>query len=181
MKTYVALLRGINVSGKNKINMADLKAMLASIGLSHVKTYIQSGNVVFKAEETAPAFLEKQIEKGIADAFKLEVPVLVRSKDDVQQLVAKNPFMAVDDIPEKGLYYVFLKQSPNADVIAEFEATKYLNEDFLLIDTCVYLYVKNGYGKAKLNANVIARKLKVVATARNHKTMLRITEMVAEI
>jgi uncharacterized protein (DUF1697 family) len=101
MKTYIALLRGINVSGHKKIKMADLKDMLLKKGFQDVVTYIQSGNVVFKSEETVHEELEDKIKKGIADTFGFDVPVLVKTKREIEAILRESPYTKEEDIEAK--------------------------------------------------------------------------------
>lgn len=177
MKTYIALLRGINVSGKNKIPMADLRAMLTDMGLNSVKTYIQSGNVVFQSKEDKTAILEASIKENIKSAFGFEVPVLVKTKTELEVIFKSNPYTDSDAIKEKQVYFVLLKNPAERELVKAFHSEKYATEDFKITDDCVYLLCKIGYGKAKLNNNLIERKLKVEATTRNYNTMVKLLDM----
>ncbi|WP_420320514.1 DUF1697 domain-containing protein [Flagellimonas sp.] len=175
MKSFIAFLRGINVSGQKKIKMADLKQALESNGLDNVQTYIQSGNLVFDADEINLTQLEDAIHETIASTFGFDVPVLVLTRQKLIGILDANPFS--DEPDKKSLYYVLLKTKPNTDLVTEFNQLKFENEDFHITDSCVYLCCKAGYGKAKLSNNLIERKLKVEATARNLRTMLKMAEM----
>ena len=177
MKVYIALLRGINVSGKRKVPMADLRTMLTDIGLANVKTYIQSGNVVFESKEDNTAILEDSIAEHIKSTFGFEVPVLVKTKTELEVIFKSNPYMDLDAIAEKQLYFVLLKNLAEKELTKAFHSEKYANEDFKITDDCVYLLCKIGYGKAKLNNNLIERKLKVEATTRNYNTMVKLLDL----
>lgn len=173
-KIYIVLLRGINVSGQKKIKMAELRLVLENMGLVNVQTYIQSGNIVFEHESNDKSELEKMVYQAIKKNFGFDVPVLVLESKDVGRILGESPYQ-VDG--ENRLYYVLLKTAPLEDLKSAFNALKFDQEDFHITDSCVYLYCKNGYGNAKLNNNLIERKLKVEATTRNHKTMLKLLEL----
>jgi len=175
MKTFIALLRGINVSGQKKIKMAELRKSLTQNGLENVQTYIQSGNIIFDSEVLDTSTLEHKIHDVIAKDFGFEVPTLVVSGNAIPKVMEANPFAKKAE--ENKLYYVLLKQVPEKELVAQFEELNFTNEDFHVTENCVYLMCKKGYGNAKLNNNLIERKLKVDATTRNQKTMLKLWEM----
>ncbi len=177
MKTFIVLLRGINVSGQKQIKMADLRSMLEKNNFENVRTYIQSGNVVLDSKETAIPLLEATISAAIKATFGFEIPVLVKLKGDIQDILKRNPFEETANNSDKRLYYVLLKTAPDRDLVKAFETERYENEGFSVASDCVYLVCNKGYGNAKLNNNLIERKLKVEATTRNHRTMLRLVEM----
>ncbi|WP_435315278.1 DUF1697 domain-containing protein [Cellulophaga fucicola] len=174
MITYIALLRGINVSGKNKILMADLKQMLLKLKLANVTTYIQSGNVVFTTDEVDVTVLSEKIKKEIFKVFGLDVPVLVLAASALQTIFKNNPFTAEE---EKETYFVLLKSAPNTVLISEVNKGTYATEKFVITNSCIYLRCLNGAGKAKCNNNFFERKLKVQATTRNYKTMVKLIEI----
>lgn len=177
MITYIALLRGINVSGQKKIKMADLKVMLVKIGFEDVLTYIQSGNVVFKSDEKNIHSLEEKIKKGIADSFGFDVSVLVKTKTEIAEILQNSPYTKPKDLEAKRIYYVLLKNKPEQESIESLVQQDYPNELFSFGKNCIYLNCINGAGKAKLTNNIIERKLKVSATTRNHRTMLKVLEL----
>lgn len=174
MNTYIALLRGINVGGQKKIKMAELRSVLENMGLKNVQTYIQSGNIVFGHNDTDTKALGIRVHDKIEKHFGFDVPVLILEPKDVDRILNESPF--VDD-GENRLYYVLLKNAPNEGLKAAFNNLQFDQEDFHITDTCVYLFCRNGYGNAKLNNNLIERKLNVEATTRNHKTMLKLLEL----
>ena len=177
MKTYIALLRGVNVGGHRKIKMVDLKELLNKMGFKDVATYIQSGNVVFKSSITKTSELEGKIKKGIAKTFSLDVPVLVKTHKELKSIFDKNPFTETSDIENKRIYFALLKEMPQPELITAFQKVKFQGELFVVAEDCVYLNYSIGAGKAKLNNNLIERKLKVSATARNYNTMVKLLEM----
>ncbi|WP_136465967.1 DUF1697 domain-containing protein [Flagellimonas onchidii] len=175
MKSYIALLRGINVSGQKKIKMADLTQSLKREGFCKVRTYIQSGNVVFASDKNDVEKLQNNMHKVILDDFGFEVPVLILTVEELVQVLKESPY--ADEPNEKGLYYVLLKTVPDDKLVKTFNQLDFENEDFHVTERCVYLNCKAGFGKAKLNNNFVERKLKVEATTRNLKTMQKLVEM----
>jgi len=175
LKTYIALLRGINVSGQKKIKMAELRDVLQSKGLQNLKTYIQSGNIIFDSELGDKEKLQQIIVAAIHQHFGFDVPTLVIQEEDIKQILETNPFSDKEEVNK--LYYVLLKKPSDKTSKEQFEELHFENEDYHITDKCVYLLCKNGYGKAKLNNNLIEKKLKVEATTRNQKTMLKLLEM----
>lgn len=177
MQTYIALLRGINVSGQKKIKMADLKLSLEALAFSDVVTYIQSGNIVFKADEKSISKLENSIHEKILKDFGFEVPVLVKTPKELTHAMNNNPFKKDKLKDEKLFYVVFLKDKPQAENIAKLETYDYSPEEYILDDKIIYYYAANGAGNAKMNNNFFENKLKVRATSRNWRTTHKLVEL----
>lgn len=180
MPTYIALLRGVNVSGQKKIPMAELRNMLGKMAFKDVSTYIQSGNVVFTSDEKDTITLEAKIKKYIKDTFKFDVPVLVKSKTDFDKIIQQNPYTELEALEHKQVYFVLLQNAPNTENVEAFQKEVYENEKFVIGENCVYLLCNKGYGNAKLNNNLVERKLKVEATTRNYQTMVKLLEKAEE-
>ncbi len=170
MKTYISILRGINVGGNRPLKMADLKEMYSSLGFLNCQTYIQSGNVIFSYETTATHVLEATIEAKITEKYNWEVPVIVMELDELQKVVSANPFL--HDANKVLLYQhvTFLSDKPDGTLVKKIDKSDYLPTEFELIDRSVYLYCPNGYSTSKLTNSFIESKLKVKATTRNWKT-----------
>ena len=177
MKTYIALLRGINVGGHKKVPMAELRDLLNKNGFSDIKTYIQSGNVIFKVAETNVQEIENSIQKSIANHFGFEVSVMVRTRQQLQKIFDNCPFSKDKKINS---YFAILSSSPNKDLVKEACEKTYENEECEIANDCLYFYSDKGYGNAKFSLNFFERKLKVNATARNYKTMLKLLSLSAE-
>ena len=177
MQVYIAFLRGVNVGGHKKVPMAKLREILKEAGLHEVKTYIQSGNIVFKSEVNSVSELEQIIQKSIADNFGFIVPTLVKLINEVESIIHDNPFTALEYLESNKVYFILLFKTPLTEQVLSFETINYPNEAFKILNNCVYLLCKNGYGKAKLNNNLIEGKLKVSATARNYRTMQKLLEL----
>ena len=169
-EAYIVLLRGINVSGKNKIPMADLRDLLNNLQFKNVQTYIQSGNIIlessFSKNETS-----LRINKGIKEKFGFEIPVIVRTIPEWQKTIENYPFPIEN---EKIVAFGFLNQVPKETTID----VKNLGEDqYKIVDDVVYLYCPAGFGKTKLTNNIFEKKLNVVATTRNLRTTLKLVEL----
>lgn len=174
MKTYIALLRGINVGGHRKVPMADLRNLLTKIGLENVQTYIQSGNIVFQSKNTDKLALEALIHLAIRNHFDFEVPVLVRTRTDLKTIFDNCPF---DKEEKEASYFSILSAAPAEQLVTEACEKTYADEAYFIIKDCIYFFSKNGYGRAKFSLKHFERKLKVDATARNFKTMLKLLSL----
>jgi len=169
MNTFIALIRGINVGGHKKILMADLKLLFESLGFEQVTTYIQSGNVVFSSEKKVN--LANKIAEAIEIKYGFKVPVLVKKGSELSEILSKCPFS--DEKREKS-YFILLKESPSQENIELTSGFSNPNEEFYIEGDCVYIFYSEGAGKAKMGNNFFEKKLKVIATARNFRTMTKL-------
>lgn len=175
MKDFVALLRGINVSGKNIIKMADLSLWLEQIGLLNIKTYLQSGNVLFSSKIETIDTLEEMMVQQIEQKTGLKIPILIMTVQDLKQIINENPFYK-QNLDVKFLHITFLKLAPlNINSLA-LEHKKGENEQFEIKERSVYLYCPNGYGSTKLHNQTIENQLKTICTTRNMNTCLALTK-----
>ncbi|WP_299120206.1 DUF1697 domain-containing protein [uncultured Winogradskyella sp.] len=174
MNTFIALLRGINVGGHKKVPMADLRELLTKSGFKNVKTYIQSGNVIFQSLQEDKEKLEVSIKKSILDHFGFEVSVMVRFRDDLESAFNNCPFPKKKKVNS---YFAILSVIPNEDLVKEACKKTYENEEYVILNDCLYFYCANGYGNAKFNLNFFERKLNVSATSRNYKTMVKLLSL----
>lgn len=177
MQTYIALLRGINVSGQKKIKMADLRALLASAGFAQVQTYIQSGNIAFSSAENDQDALARNIETAIQQRYDFHVPTLVLTAEEIAHALTNNPFTDKDT---NRLYFTFLAAEPTAERVSLLKEANYAPEEFALHGKVVYFFSPHGYGRAKMNNNFFENKLQVKATTRNWKTVHKLLEMANE-
>lgn len=176
MPVFVALLRGINVGGHARVAMPALREWLEALGYEHVRTYLQSGNVVFSTSERSASRISKSISDAIEKELDLTVPVLIRSSDEMERVLSGNPF--INDKREAAhLHVTFLAEKPSADRASAFRAPEGQTDELVLIDQEVYLHCPGGYGKTKLNNTFIERRLAVTATTRNWKSVTRLAEM----
>lgn len=170
---YVALLRGINVGGKNKLPMKKLAALFVAAGCKNVETYIQSGNVVFDAPVSAAKRVPRAVSAAIQEQFGFQVPMIMRSGADLAKVVAENPFLG-QGAAEKELHVYFLADTPAA---AQLDVNRSPPDEFVLLGREVYLRLPNGMGRTKLTNAYFDSKLKTVCTARNWATLLHLAAM----
>lgn len=177
MKKYIAFLRGINVSGQKKVPMAELREILSYEGLQNVKTYIQSGNVVFEHSVTSPEKLEKLIQKTIQDHFGFEVKTFVTTLEYINMLLATDPYPEQSEKEGNRVFVTMLSEIPDPQRKAAIEALEFPDEHFQFGEKEVFFYFPNGGGRAKMNNNFLERKLKLDATTRNWKTLKAIKDL----
>ncbi|MFT4030992.1 MAG: DUF1697 domain-containing protein [Siphonobacter sp.] len=167
MENFVSILRGINLGNHNKISMPELKALYEKLGFNKVQTYIQSGNVIFETEETPT--LAQTIEQGITSQFGFEIPVIIRRKSALAQIIAGNPFLKDNSAFEDKMHVTLLANEPTPAVIEKIH--DYPPDQYKIIGKEIYLYCPNGYGRTKLTNTFFEKKLKVIATTRNWRTI----------
>ncbi len=181
MITYVSMIRGINVGGK-KIKMDKLKELYRSLDFKDIKTYIQSGNVIFESTESDPIKLSHKIEKKISEIFGFDVKVLIRTKNEMMNVINGNPFK-IEDLNH--IYVTFLSAVPSEKLINDLDdiidkdiANK--SDKYNIIEKEIYLFLPNGYGKTRLNNNFFEKKLEISATTRNWRTVNRLGEITSK-
>jgi len=180
MPIYIAMLRGINVGGHKKVPMDQLRALCERLGFTRVRTYIQSGNVVFKADKTSPAALSTKMEDAIQASFGFPASVISRTAVELATVIGANPFREESQAEPAKLYVAFLSHSPSADAIKKIEALATKDERLHCGRQEVYLYYRNGMGQAKLTGAVLEKALAVAATARNWNTVTQLYKMAVE-
>ena len=173
---YVALLRGINVGGSNMLPMKDLAAMFAKAGCSDVQTYIQSGNVVFRAKPTMAAAIPGVIAKAIATRTKMKIPVVVRSAAELRRVAEANPFLRRGVEVDK-LHVAFLAAKPRSADVATLDPKRSPPDEFIAEGAEIYLHCPNGYGRTKLSNAYFDSKLATTSTVRNWRTVLKLLEL----
>ncbi len=177
MNIYIAMLRGINVSGQKKIIMAELIAHLEELNFENIQTYIQSGNVIFEKDNTTAEELEIAIADKIMEKYGFEVPVLIKTPEELEYVLANNPFINKQNKDPKRIYVTFLSEDPPEENIPRLSEVDYNPEEFILDGTTIYFYSPDNYGNAKMNNNFFEKKLKVSATTRNWNTVNKLVEM----
>jgi uncharacterized protein (DUF1697 family) len=175
MTNYIALLRGINVSGANKVPMADLRAMLVGLGFETVQTYIQSGNAVFGTTYEQGA-LQGLIEAAFVERFGFAVPIILISSEALTAAIAANPFVHALDDPAK-LHLGYMAAEPSAEAVELLKTKPQSGEMWQIIGKNFYFHTPAGMGTSKLFA-YIERTLKVAMTFRNWRTVEALREMV---
>jgi uncharacterized protein (DUF1697 family) len=177
--TLIALLRAINLGARNRVPMSELRALFADLGYERVKTHLQSGNVVFDAQAT-PASVAEKLERELAAAFGFDVPVMIRTADEMAAVVADNPFATVADDGSR-LFINFLSRPVRAAQLEGIDAVEHAPNRFALGPRAQELYVwcPNGLQNTKLGNAFWERRLGVAATARNWNTASKLVELAA--
>lgn len=181
MKTYISILRGINVGGHRSIKMDALKQLFNDLGFSNIQTYVQSGNVVFQDNPIEPYKLEVKITEKILDKFGFDVPVIVKELEEMKQVVKDNPFIRDSKKEILHLHVTFLSAKPDEMKMKKIKEENYQPDEFKLIDKTIYLYCPNSYSSSKLTNNFFESKLQVIATTRNWKTTLELVNLAEKI
>jgi uncharacterized protein (DUF1697 family) len=176
---YAALLRGVNLGAHKRVRMPDLRALVESLGCTDVTTYVQSGNVVFRSDRAA-ASLPRALEDAIRNDLGLDVPVVIRSRRQLEKLVAANPFGRQKG-KENTLYVTFLAAKPDREHVRRLREESFEPERFELVGEDVYLFFPDGYGRSKLNNALLERRLGVAATTRNWRTVTALAELTAAV
>ncbi len=176
MKTYVCLLRGINVGGHRKIRMQELRELCESLGLSNPVTYLQSGNLVIDSEKSDAGEVASRLEQAILERFGFEVRILIRTESDFEELLGGSPF-AQEGADESKIGVVFLADPAAEERLAEIASVKSGRDAFACAGTLIYLCCPDGFARTKLTIDLFERKLKTAATARNWRTVKAIHEI----
>jgi uncharacterized protein (DUF1697 family) len=177
METYIAILRGINVSGQKMIPMKELKGLFEALHFEQVRTYIQSGNVLFEARPADSKVLAARIEAAIRERFSFQVPVLVRTATDLKGVLSRNPFLQQSDPQTDKLHVTFLEDTPSQESLDKVAGGNYEPDEWHISEREVFLYCPAGYGNTKLNNTFLERKLGVRATTRNLKTVRQLISL----
>ena len=177
MTAWVALLRGVNVGGGNRLPMAEFRASIESLGYAEVATYIQSGNVVFSSEDSEATIVER-IRAVVADRHRLSVPVVVRSGDELAGLAGRHRF-ADDGTDPKLLHVAFLDRRP--DVTVGPDPDRWLPDRWAVVGRELFLAYPDGSARSKMTIDQFERPWGVTATARNLNTVVKLADLVASI
>lgn len=174
MKTYIVLLRGVNVSGKNIVKMEVLKNILIDNDFKNVTTYIQSGNIILSSDLEKDVVATK-VQQLIFDHFQLQIAVFCLYLNEMENALQNNPF--TDNIEPNKLFFTFLNEEPSVDLLADLQTIDFANDQFKVIDKVLYFYLPNGMSNSKLNNNFFEKKLKVTATGRNLNTIHKLIDL----
>jgi uncharacterized protein (DUF1697 family) len=166
MPIYISMLRGINVGGHNQIKMDALRDLYASLKLENPQTYVQSGNVIFRAKEKNEAQLKNKIQDAIEKKFKFRPEIILRSTGEMRKALAASPFAKRNLEPAK-ILVTFLTAEPAGETQPVLDSLKHHPEELHLIGRELYIYFPNGAGKSKLPWSQVERLFKVTGTARN--------------
>lgn len=176
MDTFIGLLRGINVGGRNKVPMQDLRSLCADIGWSEVQSYIQSGNLVFKSASDSVT-LEADLEKAIEQRFGLSIPVVIRTAANWSHYIGKNPYPDVSEQNPKHLMLVLSKDESNSGVVEELQKRAAGGERITQVDDALWIHFASGVARSKLSTGVMDRLVGSPVTARNWRTVLKLDQL----
>jgi uncharacterized protein (DUF1697 family) len=177
MAVLVSMLRGVNVGGHNKISMAELRALYESLGLQYPRTFVQSGNVVFRTKERNLPALAKRIEDAIEQRFGFRCDVIVRTPAELKGVIARNPFGKHRNVDPGKLLVTFLANHPNAEARDQVLRIKIDPEELHIDGREVYIYFPNGMGRSKLSWPSIGKKLATTGTGRNWNSVTKLLEI----
>lgn len=177
MQTFVALLRAVNASGHNRLLMADLRHACAALGWRNVKSYIQSGNLVFQSDKTAVA-LENELELALADQFQLSVPVVVRTAGQWAAYCASNPYPQASQDRPNLIMLALSKRSLPPEAIHELQARAAANERIAQAGDALWIDYADGSARSKLSPTLLDRLIGSPVTTRNWRTVIKLNELV---
>ena len=180
MPVLISMLRGVNVGAHNRIKMDALRSLYESLDLEDPRTYVQSGNVIFRSRETNTAQLAAKIQPAIAKKFGFSPDVVVRTVEEMRRVIAANPFAGRKDVSPDKLLVTFLASEPAKEASASLKELSALPEEIHLKGKELYIYFPNGAGKSKLPWSRIDKLLKVTGTARNWNSVSKMLEMAEE-
>lgn len=177
LSTWIALLRGINVSGRNIIPMAELRVCCTKLGYQSVQTYIQSGNIIFQTDASA-AQIETALEQAIHSHFNLHIPVIVRHATDWPSYIANNPFPDQSQSQANLVMLALSKAVPAADAVAKLRERAVSGEQIEQVGDALWVYYADGVARSKLAPALFDRLVGSHVTARNWNTVLRLQEVI---
>ena len=172
----VALLRGINAGGKNTLPMKQLAAMFQAAGCGDVQTYIQSGNVLFRAAPSLAERIPSLISDKILSTFGFTIPIVTRTARELQEIVQANPFTAVE---ENKLLVFFLTDLPDPERIAELDPNRSPGDEFAVLGREIFAHYPNGVARSKLTHSYFESRLSTTSTNRNLRTVKKLLELAA--
>ncbi len=179
-ETYLALLRAINVGGKNKLPMSVLAELFEAAGCSQVRTYIQSGNVVFRASPAAARSVPGKVAKRIREELGFDAPIVTRSRGEIDEAVRSNPYLAAG-ATEDSLFMMFLADAPAGSLIETLDPLRSPGDEYQVRGRDVFLRLGNSAAETKLTVAYFDSRLKTVSTCRNWRTTLKLQAMMAEL
>ncbi|WP_155204350.1 DUF1697 domain-containing protein [Xanthovirga aplysinae] len=175
---YIALLRGINIGRYRKILMADLRKLFEDLGFSGVTTYIQTGNIVLNTSgKVSIDELANNIEQSLFSAYGFEVPVIVRTVEEINELIVNNPFLKNGKVEVERLHLTFLKDNPTIEKLEKVINIDSTPDKFEIVNKNIFIYCSKLYSDSKLGNTFFENTLKVKGTTRNWKTVLKLSEL----
>jgi uncharacterized protein (DUF1697 family) len=174
---YIAMLRGINIGAHKRMKMEKLRASCETLGFEQIATYIQSGNVVFKAPKLSPASVSEKIEKRIAADFGFEADVITRTREEFKKIIRANPLLKEAGVDESKLHMVFLAGAPSSEAIRKLQSLTLSPDRVRVTGKEIYFYFPNGVSGSSLWKHNLDRVLSIIGTMRNWNTVNKLLEM----
>ncbi len=171
MNVYISMLKGINVGGQKQLRMESLRESYEGLGFSRVRSYVQSGNIIFESPEIEPSVLRKRIEAKIEQAYRCQISVFIRQPHEFQSLLAGNPFINDRDVDPSKLHVTFLYHVPSEPWWSEMASPRDSTDEFARSEMAIYLFCPNGYAKTRLSNSFFERRLGMPVTTRNWNTV----------
>jgi uncharacterized protein (DUF1697 family) len=181
MTAFICFLRGVNVGGNKMVKMDALKALFGSLGLKNAKTYLQSGNVVFRCDDDDRAHLVRRIEEGIRKKAGVEVKIILRTASELRKVIAANPLTVEPERNPKAFLVAFLAGELTKEAKSLLTNLKIDSEELRFGSRELYLYLPEGIADSKLSNSLTEKKLGVNVTARNWNTVNALLGMAEEI
>jgi uncharacterized protein (DUF1697 family) len=178
MQTYISFLRGVNMTGHNSIRMTELSILYKDLGFNDSETYIQSGNVIFNSiNGLSVPDISLRIEQGILEKFNFNIPVLIRTVEEMREIISANPFKMGENFEPSKMAVIFLHEKTSDAQIQKVINIDYPPDKFKISGSEIFIYCPNGFGKTKLYTNFFEKKMGVTGTARNWKTINTILQI----
>jgi uncharacterized protein (DUF1697 family) len=175
MLTFISFLRGVNMAGHNSIKMNDLSNLYMDLGFTDVETYIQSGNVIFCSDKNEQVqVISKRIEDSILERFNLNIPVMIRTVPEIKELSSSNIFLSEENFNPAKMAVIFLHEECKNSQIKKVADVNYPPDRFLVSGSEIFIYCPGGFGKTRLYTNFFEKKMGVIGTGRNWKTITTI-------
>ena len=181
MTTYISILRGINVGGNRKILMADLKNIYSDLKFKNIRTYIQSGNVIFDSPNTNEnSIIEETLQNAIHNTYGFEVKVIVRTNKELIDIFNNNPFLSNDNLDLKKLYLSFLKEEPSKDKLLNISQIDTSPDLYNISGKDIFIYCNSKFSDCKITNLFFEKQLKVPVTTRNWNTISKLHQMIID-
>jgi uncharacterized protein (DUF1697 family) len=181
MPIFVGLVRAVNLAGKNMLSMSELRDLMSKLGMQDVRTLLQSGNVIFRSDVRSPATIEKVLEDGVEKRFGLKTEFFVRTVEEMNEIVAANPFPREAKQDPGHLVVGFLKQAPDSASVSALQKAIVGREVVRAVGRHSYVVYPDGIGRSKLTSALVEKKLGTRGTGRNWNTVLKLQAIVNEL
>lgn len=171
METYISIVRGINVGGHRMINMNALKKMCSELNFTDIRTYVQSGNIVFKSKQTNIEKINALIQLAIKKEFGFDVPVITMTQGELEKTILLNPFIKNKSLDPSFFHVTFLSSEPTIEHRKQLTGINLKNDKCELSNRVIYLYCPEGYSNSKLTNSFFENRFQTTATTRNWRTI----------